>query len=117
MDYDFLLDLVEIAAGIYLIFVAVKMHITNAVFETALMSKGLDINKAPDPQGYIRTIFIPSIIAGVLLIASGVASRVFIDALFYSTVNTICMFGSAGVIIMYGYISMSAQQKYLKNDK
>lgn len=113
MDYDMLLDIVEIFAGLYLLYVTVRMKTTGTVFENMLLSRGLDLNKAPDPAAYIRMIFLPGIISGMLLFLSGLFSRIFIGAEFYGTVSVVCMFVSAAVIIVYGFLSMAAQKKYL----
>jgi len=113
MDYDMLLDIVEIMAGLYLLYVTIRMKKTGTVFENMLLSRGLDLNKAPDPASYIKKVFWPGVISGILLFLSGLFSRIFTEAEFYGTVSVVCMFVSAAVIILYGFLSMVAQKKYL----
>ena len=113
MDYEFLLDIVQIIAGGYLIYVALRMKQTNEVFHNALMSKTLDLNKAPDPQGYIKTIFPVNIIAGSILLICGIVSRVTVNSDNYRSIVSVTMFLVAACIIFYGYFLMWAQKKFL----
>lgn len=114
MDYDLLLDLAEILAGGYLIFIAIRMHQTQTITENALISKGLDLNKAPDPKNYIKVMVPWNIFAGAVLFLCGAVSRLTTDFENYKLITTVIMFISALCIIVYGYVLMKAQNSYLK---
>lgn len=113
MDYDAILDYVEIFAGLYIIYTAIKMKTTGSVVHNALMSKNLDINKAPDPAGYIKCTVPLNFVFGGIFIICGVVSRAFVGVPYYSTVVNATMFLCAGAIMLYGYFIMRAQKEYL----
>ena len=117
MDMNLLLDIIEILAGVYLCFLALRMKKTGVVSDNGLVSKGLDIKKAPDPQGYIKAMFPWNILLGVLLIACGVFSR-------YSTatgklvgLQVASIIIAVITILVYAFCSMRAQKKYLEPHK
>lgn len=114
MNSDSFLDMIEILAGAYLIFLAYKMKKTGELTDNGLISKGLDLNKAPDPQGYINRMFPTSIVMGLFLAACGVASRACANLDIYSTVVTVTTVLSALAVIVFAVISTKCQNKFLK---
>lgn len=114
MDYNSLLDLIEIGAGVYLLYLAIKMKRTGEIVDNGLITKGLDLNKAPDPQGYIDFMFPWNIGMGVLFVLCGMVSRLLAGKELYNTAITVSMVVCAICVVAYGYVTMKAQQKYLK---
>lgn len=114
MDYDLLLDVIEIFAGAYLLFMAFKMKTTGSLSENGLISKGLDLNKAPEPHNYIKVMFPWSTVTGVLLIICGVVSRILSGTELYDKCVMVTTSVSAILVIGYGYIAMKSQKKFLE---
>ncbi|GEM_PF-2212284 len=114
MDYDLLLDVIEIFAGAYLLFMAFKMKTTGSLTDNGLISKGLDLNKAPEPQNYIKVMFPWSCVVGVLLIVCGVASRILSTTDYYDKCVLATTSVSAILVIGYGFIAMKSQKNFLE---
>lgn len=114
MDYTGLLDFVEIAVGLYVIYLAYVMKKTGKLTNNALISKNLDLSKAPDPQGYINATFIPDIISGVVLVLCGIASRATYGTSFYDDMQVITMVASLIIIFAFGFTIIRSQKKYLE---
>lgn len=114
MNYDSLLDVIEILAGAYLVFLAVKMKQTGDISHNGLISRGLDLNKAPDPQGYITVMYPWNIAMGLVLLICGIVSRALAGTDYYSLVVTVTMFAAALAIALYGYVSIRTQKRYLQ---
>lgn len=108
------LDFIAIGAGLYMIYVAVQMKRTGKVTDNGLISKGLELDKAPDMKSYIEIMYKWNIFLGILLVLNGAIS-------FYSSsVKQIIVIQSISTVItvvllaIYGVVSMKAQNKYLK---
>ena len=114
MDYTVLLDFVEIAVGLYVIYLAYVMKKTGKLTNNALISKSVDLNKAPDPQGYIDATYIPDIISGIVLVLCGIASRARDGTAYYYNVQVITMIASVVIIFAFGYVIVKSQRKYLE---
>lgn len=114
MDYTMMLDFVEIVIGAYVIFLAYQMKTTGKLTNNALISKNVDLNKAPDPAGYINATFIPDIICGAVLVLCGIASRATEGTAAYDNVQIITMVLSVVIIFSFGYVIIKAQRKYLE---
>ena len=114
MDYTGLLDFVEIAVGLYVVYLAYVMKKTGKLTNNALISKNLDLNKAPDPEGYIKATFVPDIISGVVLVLCGIVSRATYGTALYEDMQVVTMVASLVIIFAFGYIIISSQRKYLE---
>lgn len=113
-DLNMLMDVILIFAGGYMIFNAIMMKKNGSVMNNGMISKGLDLNKAPDPMGYIKCMFPVDLIAGALFIICGVVSRVADKMGFYDAVSNPLLIVIIVVMIAFAYISVKAQNKYLK---
>ena len=69
-NIDAFLDMLEVAAGAYLIYCAISMKYSGKI-SSGLVSRSLDLDKAPDKAAYIRSMFLPDIILGIILILCG----------------------------------------------
>lgn len=114
MDYNKILDIVEIIIGIYVIYLAYKMKKTGKLENNALISKSVDLNKAKDPKGYIDATFLPDIICGAAFALAGIVSRISEGTSYYSLIQNICMVVSVLILLVFGYYIVKAQRKYLE---
>ena len=114
MDYNNLLDIVEIIIGLYVVYLAFKMKSTGKLEHNALISKSIDLEKAKDPLGYINATFIPDIICGGIFALSGIVSRISEGKEYYYTVQNVCMVVSVVILLAFGYIIVKSQRKYLE---
>lgn len=111
MSFGMILDILVMACGIYMVYWAVQMKSTNKIPEM-LVGKGFPINRAKDPEGFIRFTFPFTFAAGVVLLVAGFLGALEILAL-YPVADTLVSVVPVVVIIGYGVILMKAQRKYL----
>lgn len=111
MSFGMILDLLIMACGVYMVYWAVQMKSTNKI-PPMLVGKGFPINRAKDPEGFIRFTFPFTFATGVALLAMGLvgALGLFIT---YPLVETLMRVVLVAVIIGYGAVLMKAQKKYL----
>lgn len=114
MDYNNLLDIVEIIIGVYVVYLAFKMKSTKKLEYNALISKSINLEKAKDPMGYINATFLPDVICGGCFALCGVVSRISEGKEYYYTVQNICMVVSVIILLAFGYIIVKSQRKYLE---
>lgn len=111
MKYS-ILDVVILMGGIYLLWSAIKMRSKGKV-AGILLSKGMDLSKAKDTPGFIRAMYIPTIIMGILCTVSGVVGFAVVywpQLMMPQLLLTILAFVG---LITYGYLNVRAQKKYL----
>lgn len=111
---DTFMDILEILAGAYMIYCAVKMKTTGNI-KNDLVSRNIDPDKAPDKDGYIKKMFLPDIITGVILILCGCATSMLpaVGVSLPELAREIIIGIALAVFIIYGVASMNAQKKYL----
>lgn len=111
MNFGMILDLLIMACGVYMVYWAVQMKSTNKIPEM-LVGKGFPINRAKDPQGFIKFTFPYTFGAGAVLLVSGLLGALELFIL-YPIADTLVSIVPVVVIICYGVILMKAQRKYL----
>lgn len=111
MSFGMILDLLIMACGVYMVYWAVQMKSTNKI-PAMLVGKGFPINRAKDPDGFIRFTFPFTFVTGVMLFFMGLvgALGLFIT---YPLAETLMRIVMVVVIIAYGVVLMKAQKKYL----
>lgn len=105
------LDLLIIACGVYMIYWAVQMKLTKKI-PMMLVGKGFPINRAKDPEGFMRFTFPFTFGTGVFLFAAGVVGALGVLEL-YPVADILMRFVMVVLIIVYGMVLMKAQKKYL----
>ncbi len=112
---DSFLDILVAGAGIFLIYAAVVMKVKGEI-PKSILSKNIDLDTAPDKEGYISHMFIPCICMGILLLAMGTALIAFTYLSFTLTETQMTAFyiGSMAVVIAFGVYTMNMQNRYLK---
>ena len=111
MSFGMILDLLIMACGIYIIYWAVQMKTTNKI-PVMLVGKGFPINRAKDPEGFIKFTFPFTFATGIVLLGVGLvgALELFATNPLAETVMRIVL---VIVIVAYGMVLMKAQKKYL----
>lgn len=111
MGFGMILDLLIMACGIYVIYWAVQMKMSNKI-PAMLVGKGFPINRAKDPKGFIRFTFPFTFATGIILLAAGFAGALGLFVT-WPVVETLMRLFLVAVIVAYGMVLMKAQKKYL----
>ena len=110
------LDVIVIIAGAFLIYSALAMKFKGEI-KNSLISRNIDLSKAPDREAYIRVMFLPNIVMGFLLILSGCVTTLLpgLGIELPSGAGTGVFITALAAVVIYGMISMNAQNKYLRS--
>lgn len=104
-------NLLLMACGIYMMYWAVQMKMTNEIPEM-MVGKRFPLNRAKDPEGFIKASYPVTMIAGAILIAIGLIEALEILVLF-EVLNASLSLVVVAVVIGYGMILLKLQKKYL----
>ena len=111
MDFGMILDLLIMACGVYVLYWAVQMKMTNKIPDM-LVGKGFPINRAKDPDGFIRFTFPITFVTGIVLLIAGLIGALELLTA-YPKAETLMRLVLVIVVIGYGMVLMKAQKKYL----
>ncbi|MBO5030373.1 MAG: hypothetical protein J6D08_00570 [Lachnospiraceae bacterium] len=111
MSFGMILDLLIMACGVYIVYWAVQMKSTNKIPQM-LVGKEFPVDRAKDPEGFIRFTFPFTLVTGIVLLAAGLIGALEIFVL-NPVADTLTSVVPVVVIIIYGIILMNAQKKYL----
>lgn len=108
-----LLTIFLFLAGLYLVYMTIKMKSTGTIPKGMINSK-INLERAKDIPGFINYMYIRGLIAGVVISIFG-AINIWDDLIYELNpiVMFIAQFGYAGIIIYYAVISVKAQNKFL----
>ena len=90
---------------------AIQMKTTQKIPEM-LVGKGFPIDRAKNPNGFMKHTFPFTIGTGIMLFIAGLIGVLEIFAL-HTWVDTIISLIILGVLIVYGLFLLRAQRKYL----
>lgn len=105
------MNLLLIACGIYMIYWSVQMKKTHEIPEM-MVGKKFPLNRAKDPDGFIKASFPVTVVTGAILVAIGMLEALEILVLF-EVLNASLSFIVVIVVIGYGMILLKLQKKYL----
>lgn len=111
MDFSMILQILIMACGIYMMYWAMQMKTTNKIPEM-LTGKGFPINRAVDPEGFMKKTFPVTLGMGILLFVVGTISALGVLAL-YPAAETILMICLLIALVIYGKYLLKVQKKYL----
>ena len=111
MSFAMIIDLLIIACGVYVIYLAMQMIQTKKIPEM-LVGKGFPTSRAKDKEGFIKATFPMTLVLGVILFAVGMIGALGVFAA-YPLVDTLLSIVLIAIIIVYGIFLLKAQQKYL----
>lgn len=115
MSFDMILNILIMACGIYMLYWAIQMK-NNKKIPEMLVGKSFPIERARDPEGFIKVTFPLTFAAGaVLLIAGTIGALELLTA--YPVADVIIKLAEVIAIIAYGALLMRAQRKYLVGEK
>ena len=107
-------DIIEILAGIYVIYSGIKMKTTGSL-SSQLVGKDIDLISPRDPQGFIKTMFPIDIICGCIFLVLGIISLIidnFFDIPLWASLTI------TGILlvtcIVFASMTRVSQDKYLK---
>lgn len=111
MSFDMILNILIMACGVYMLYWAIQMKNTKKIPEM-LVGKNFPIERAKDPEGFIKATFPVTFVTGVVLLVAGAVGALELLAL-YPIADTIINMLEVVAIIGYGALLMRAQRKYL----
>ncbi|MBQ6993681.1 MAG: hypothetical protein IJN64_04170 [Lachnospiraceae bacterium] len=106
-----IIQILILVCGIYMIYWAMQMKLTNKIPEM-LTGKGFPINRAIDPEGFMKKTFPVTLGMGILLFVVGMIGALRVLA-FYPMADTILMIALLVALSFYGKFLLKAQKKYL----
>lgn len=115
MSFDMILNILIMACGIYMLYWAIQMK-SNKKIPEMLVGKNFPIERAHDPEGFIKATFPLTFATGVLLLVSGAIGSLELLAA-YPMADMIINLVEVVVILVYGMLLMKAQRKYLVGEK
>jgi threonine/homoserine/homoserine lactone efflux protein len=110
MDFNMILDVLIMACGVYMVYWAIQMKREKKIPEM-LVGKGFRIERAKDPEGFIKFTFPYTFATGVILFAAGLIEALEVITYTHPLINSLISFALVVVIIGYGVILMKAQKK------
>lgn len=107
-------DIIIVLSGIYLIYNAIIMK-KKGVINTTLIGKGCDLKRAKDIPGFIKAMYLKSLILGIITVLVGGID--YGNEMFWniSYLGPISSFIFLILILVYGRFSLNAQKKYLSD--
>lgn len=115
MSFDMILNILIMACGVYMLYWAIQMK-QNKKIPEMLVGKGFPIERAHDPEGFIKATFPITFATGAALLAAGAVGALELLRA-YPMADMIINFLEVVVIIVYGMLLMRAQRKYLVGEK
>ena len=110
---DFMMDVLIIGFGLYLIYCAVKMKRTGELTKGVIIRKDADLTKAPDVPGFIRYMYAKVIAIGICTCICGTLG-IINDT--YMQLGMMYL-GVIGVFVVaigiFAFVTVKAQKKYL----
>lgn len=94
-----------------MIYWAMQMKLTNKIPEM-LTGKGFPINRAVNPEGFMKKTFPVTLGMGILLFVVGMIGALKV-LVFYPMADTILMIALLVALSFYGKFLLKAQKKYL----
>ena len=114
MDMNSFIDLFVIIAGMYVIYHTIVMYRTGEIRQNGLISKGIDLRKAPDPAGYIKFMTPWNLFVGTAVMICGAVSMYTSRVGKWQALQSISIMAVLALIICYAAIAIYAQKKYLQ---
>ncbi len=70
-SYDMLFDIIEVFAGLYILYQAVTMKRTGSLTNSGLISRNINLMASPDIPGFIRLMFPVYVVIGAVFACIG----------------------------------------------
>lgn len=105
-------DLLIMACGVYMAYWALQMKREHKIPEM-LVGKNFKLERAKDPDGFIKYTFPYTLGTGVILFAAGFILSLGLFTETFPLFDTLISLGLVVLIILYGVVLMKAQKWYL----
>lgn len=115
MDLGMTMQVIIMACGVYMIYWAVQMK-TSKKIPQMLVGKGFKLEKAKNPDGFIKSTFPFTFATGVIIFLGGACNAIELFAM-YPVIDYLISLVIVIVIIAYGAFLSKAQKKYLLDIK
>ncbi|MDE7266516.1 MAG: hypothetical protein K2N89_03515 [Lachnospiraceae bacterium] len=115
MSFNMILNILIMACGVYMLYWAVQMKNTKKIPEM-LVGKEFPIERAKDPEGFIKATFPFTFATGMVLLAAGAVGALELLAA-YPMADVVINVLEVAAILGYGALLMRAQRKYLVGEK
>lgn len=115
MSFNMILNILIMACGVYMLYWAVQMKNTKKIPEM-LVGKEFPIERAKDPEGFIKATFPFTFATGAALLAAGAVGALELLAA-YPMADVAINVLEVAAILGYGALLMRAQRKYLVGEK
>ena len=113
-SFNTFFDIIEILAGIYILYQGINMKRTGNVVGSALISKNINLAAAPDAKGFIKMMFPVYMVCGSLFLAGGIFSTWYDkQETQNTTVSLIVTFVLVADCLVLAFCTNKAQRKYL----
>ena len=113
-SFNTFFDIVEILAGVYILYQGINMKRTGTVIGSGLISKNINLAAAPDMKGFIKAMFPVYMVCGALFIAGGIFTTWYDKQEQQSTTISLAVtFAMVIVCIVLAFCTNRAQRKYL----
>ncbi|MCR4704752.1 MAG: hypothetical protein K5641_01685 [Lachnospiraceae bacterium] len=112
-DINLLIDIMIILTGVFLLKNILTMKKTGRLERGFMLGKNMDISNPKDPEGFIRYMYVKTIVLSVLVIFTG-AFQIFADYTGeFHMIAGATSFALFGLLILYAVFARRAQNKYL----
>ena len=105
-------DIVVLACGVYLIWAAITMK-RNRTIPGIMLSKGAEISKTADTEGFLNYMFCPTLMMGIIGSISGLLGVAMIYYPQIGMIQFIVLIITFIMLIVYGHMNIKAQKKFL----
>ncbi len=112
-NMDVFMNMIIYFAGGYLIYGAFLMKFKGQI-PSGFISRNVDWDKAKDKDSYIKVMVPVNIAMGILMIGFGFLISYEDKAGVEFMVESLTIFGAFLMCLIYGYIAMRTQKKYLE---
>ena len=111
---NLIFDLIELIAGIYILYNGIRMKVTGKIEGNGLLGKNVDLFKARDTAGFIKAMYPVYIVCGTLFAIIGAVVAVLdFNAAASKSVQTYVTFALLILLTALAILTKRAQDKYL----
>lgn len=113
-SFNTFFDIVEILAGVYIIYQGINMKRTGTVTGSGLISKNINLAAAPDMKGFIKAMFPIYMVCGAMFIIGGIFTTWYDSKMEQNpTITLTVTFVLVAICIVLAFTTNRAQRKYL----
>ena len=114
-DADYFMDIMILVAGVYMVYAGLLMKSTGKITKS-FVSRNIDIDNAPEKDKYIKHMFLPTMLIGIMMLFCGFFPMIVpqLNITLPENSSIVLYLISMGLIIAFGVYSLNMQNRYLK---